>query len=511
MPPDQNQPTTETKSEIQQVVERLKSANNVLVTISNNPSVDQFAACIGLTLVLNKLNKHANAVFSGAIPSTIDFLKPEETIEKNTDSLRDFIIALDKSKADKLRYKVENDVVKVFITPYKTHISESDLKFSYGDFNVDAVVALGVHDKSHLDAAILAHGRILHDAALISMNSSGVSKLGSINWTDAKVSSLCEMVADVARDLSPDIFDKQNATALLTGIVAETERYSNEKASPHTMSVAGVLMSAGASSQLVSTKLETPKEPPKPQQTTEIQKSEEAAAPPPEDDGMIEIDHEPPAAQEPVPSEPKQPAESEEEEDYDPASQIEIDEHGSLKKINDSLAADSQKAAQPQLEQAAPKMITQPPSRTGRLTANDQPEEYTSNADPLSQVLSKANQASSQPPPKIGPARVSGIPVVADKETPEEAKAQTLSDIEKSVDSPHSAKPADGEVPELELDETRKAVEKAAGEAEIDAPSPQVRSDMGASSFEDQPSSDNGAQSSTPPPKVPPPPMIPPQ
>ncbi len=82
MPPDQNQPTAEAKSEIQQIVERLKSANNVLVTISNNPSVDQFAACIGLTLVLNKLNKHANAVFSGAIPSTIDFLKPEETIEK---------------------------------------------------------------------------------------------------------------------------------------------------------------------------------------------------------------------------------------------------------------------------------------------------------------------------------------------------------------------------------------------------------------------------------------------
>ena len=41
----------------------------------------------------------------------------EKTIEKNTDSLRDFIIALDKSKADKLRYKVEDKFVKIFITP----------------------------------------------------------------------------------------------------------------------------------------------------------------------------------------------------------------------------------------------------------------------------------------------------------------------------------------------------------------------------------------------------------
>ena len=31
-------------------------------------------------------------------------------------SLRDFIVALDKSKADKLRYKVEDKFVKIFIT-----------------------------------------------------------------------------------------------------------------------------------------------------------------------------------------------------------------------------------------------------------------------------------------------------------------------------------------------------------------------------------------------------------
>src|ERR1700727_1170051 len=127
-------PSTDPK---QQIVERLKQANNVLVTVSRNPSVDQLAACIGLTLLLNKLDKHAAAVFSGQVPSTIEFLKPEDTLEKTTDSLRDFIIALDKSKADKLRYKVEDQVVRIFITPYKTSIGQEDLEFSEGDFNVD--------------------------------------------------------------------------------------------------------------------------------------------------------------------------------------------------------------------------------------------------------------------------------------------------------------------------------------------------------------------------------------
>src|SRR3989344_5526084 len=168
----------------QQIVERVKHAQNILVTVSSNPTVDQLAACVGLTLLLNRMDKHATAVFSGAVPSTIEFLQPEKTLEANTDSLRDFIISLDKAKADKLRYKVEDQVVRIFITPYKSSLSEKDLVFSQGDFNVEVVLALGVKDRSHIDAAIAAQGRILHDATVISLNAGPekVPEVGQLNW-----------------------------------------------------------------------------------------------------------------------------------------------------------------------------------------------------------------------------------------------------------------------------------------------------------------------------------------
>ena len=73
----------------QKLIERIRQAQNILVTVSANPTVDQLSATIGLTLALNKLDKHGTAVFSGEVPSTIEFLKPEETLEKNTDSLRE--------------------------------------------------------------------------------------------------------------------------------------------------------------------------------------------------------------------------------------------------------------------------------------------------------------------------------------------------------------------------------------------------------------------------------------
>ena len=240
-----------------QAIDQIKKAQNVLVTVSDNPSVDQLSACIGFTLLLNKLNKHATAVFSGKIPSTIEFLKPEDTLETNTDSLRDFIISLDKNKADKLRYKVEDDVVKIYITPYRTSISDKDLVFDQGDFNVDVIVALGVHSQDQLDNAIQNHGRILHDATIVSVVTGDTdSDIGGINWKDKNASSLCEMLMSISDSLKPGLVDDQIATALLTGIVSETDRFSNQKTTPKAMTMSAQLMSAGANQLLIAESLQ---------------------------------------------------------------------------------------------------------------------------------------------------------------------------------------------------------------------------------------------------------------
>ena len=111
---------------LKQIIQKLKDSNNVLVTVNSNPSVDELSAALAITLCINKLNKHATAVFSGDVPPAIEFLNPEKTFENTVDSLRDFIIALDKEKADHLRYKVVDDMVKIFITPYRTTINEKD-------------------------------------------------------------------------------------------------------------------------------------------------------------------------------------------------------------------------------------------------------------------------------------------------------------------------------------------------------------------------------------------------
>lgn len=243
---------------LKQIVENIIDSNNVLVTVSANPSVDELSAALGITLLINKLDKHATAVFSGKVPPAIDFLNPHKTFENTVDSLRDFIIALDKNKADHLRYKVVDDMVKIFITPYRTTINEKDLDFSQGDYNVETVLAIGVKSAEDLDHALEAHGRILHDATVAAVSLGEETKLGGLEWADRSASSYSEMLFSLAEVIRSDkkLIDEQIATAFLTGIVAATERFSNNKTSAHVMTIAAQLMADGANQQLIAAKLE---------------------------------------------------------------------------------------------------------------------------------------------------------------------------------------------------------------------------------------------------------------
>ncbi len=287
----------------QQVVEKIKEANKILVTVSRSPSVDELSAALALTLILDKQEKYATAIFSGETPPAIAFLEPEKTFDDTTDSLRDFIIALNKEKADHLRYKVVDDAVKIFITPYKTTIDETDLEFSQGDYNVELVIALGVDNQDDLDKALEDHGQILHDAAIITMTAGdSTSTLGGIDWHDSNSSSLSEMVAGLAEALKVDkkksLLDGPIATALLTGIVAETDRFSNERTSSRAMTVAGNLMAAGADQQLIANELQASQEVPEapveapesPEDTSdEIEEASDVEIDKSSDDGSMSI------------------------------------------------------------------------------------------------------------------------------------------------------------------------------------------------------------------------------
>lgn len=243
--------TASNTSILSEINAKIADAQNILIALSSDPTVDELAAALGLSIHLDKLGKHATAIYSGSTPNALEFLKPSETFEPTVDALQDFVIALSKEKADHLRYKLDGDFVKVYITPYRNRISKDDLEFSYGDFNIDLVLALNVANGIDLDDALREHGRIMHDASIINITAGNPGKFGEIEWSDKSASSVSEMVARLLFSADNKL-DEEESTALLTGIVAATNRFSNAKTSPITMQVSSQLMESGANQQLIS-------------------------------------------------------------------------------------------------------------------------------------------------------------------------------------------------------------------------------------------------------------------
>ena len=262
------------------VVEKIKASENILIALSKNPNIDEISAALGLAMILDTMRKHVTAIFSGQVPNVLQFLKPEETFEKTTNSLQDFIIALSKDKVDHISYKIEGDFVKVYVTPYKATIGQADLSMSHGDYNVDLVICFNVISGDEIDPALSEYGRIMHDATAINLTVDTPGRFAELEWQDSNVSSISEMIVGLADKLGLASFSEQVATALLTGIVASTDHFSNPRTSSNTMSIASKLMSFGANQQLISSQImEKIKTPAETQASNEVQTSEAVQAP----------------------------------------------------------------------------------------------------------------------------------------------------------------------------------------------------------------------------------------
>ena len=236
------------------LIEKISAANNILLAVSHSPSTDELTAALALSLALNKLGKRSVAVFSGQVPKSLAFLSPERTFQTSADSLRDFIISIDKDKADRLRCKVEGDFVRVYITPYQNTLNKDDLQFSTGDFNVELVIAIGVSKKEELDNAIASHGKIFHSATISTLNLNKIDDtLGSISWYGDNLTCYAEMVNDLIRTLDngKGLIDQPVATALMSGVVAATNQFKNSSTTPAIMTLAANLMASGANQQFI--------------------------------------------------------------------------------------------------------------------------------------------------------------------------------------------------------------------------------------------------------------------
>ena len=248
-----------TKITKQQLADKLREAETVLVTTDASPSISQLSAGLGLVGILEDMDKSALFVYDGEVSPALDFLKPSEAISADAESLRDFIISFDTSKVDKFRYTQEDNQYNILLTPgRKQVINEEDIRYHKGDFNIDLVLSLGVSSRSSICQAVGQHAQLMDSIPMVNiLTDSQRSSLETEFWQADTVCSLGEMIYDLSQAMEDNYrLDRQVANAtLLTSIVEYTERFKNKHTQADTMHISGELIRYGADPSLVAESL----------------------------------------------------------------------------------------------------------------------------------------------------------------------------------------------------------------------------------------------------------------
>lgn len=258
----------------QQASEAIRQAQSILIVTGQNPSMDQVASVVAMAMVLRKFGKKVTALVSEQPHRGLGFL-PLDQLDRDFSGLRDFILKVDLGKAevDKLKYTIEDGKLNIHVTPFKGGFAPSDVTYAHGDYHYDLMIVVGVPHRAKID-------RVAADLTNLPMVNFDFHRsnenYGAVNLIEPTAASLAEMLVSLSESLETGLIDEPIATAILTGIIASTDRFTAQHTTPKALTIAAQMMSAGAKQQQIIKSLYQQKErdrkpvqqqsqPPKPQ------------------------------------------------------------------------------------------------------------------------------------------------------------------------------------------------------------------------------------------------------
>lgn len=243
----------------QQIVEAIKGSENILVLTHRSPDGDAVGSLTALAKALIKIGKSVTAVCSDNIPKTFSFLNFDQ-VAKNISGHRDFVISLDVSaiKAGKFLYKNEDNHINFIITPKEGEYSPEMVSFPGGKFKFDLIIVLDCPDLERVGKPFEENSDLFYETPIVNIDHHASNDhFGKINLVDITATSTCEILVSIFESLSKDnsLMTDEIATALLTGIITDTNSFQNQNTTPKSLTVAAQLVAANADQQEIIRKI----------------------------------------------------------------------------------------------------------------------------------------------------------------------------------------------------------------------------------------------------------------
>lgn len=236
----------------EQIRDQINKSNNILICVGKNSDGDNIGSALAVYTFLQKIQKRVDITSPNMILEKYAFLPYINTITHDIQGARDYVFSLDVNKQNlhQLKYEVEENKLKIYITTKNKEIQENQILLESSKFVYDLIITLGVSDLDYLGNIYDENSELFYETPIINIDHRPSNEhYGKMNLIDVSASSTAEIIFNILREIDDNLIDEAIATNLLTGIITATESFQNKNTTPKIFLTAAALISKGANKQ----------------------------------------------------------------------------------------------------------------------------------------------------------------------------------------------------------------------------------------------------------------------
>lgn len=235
---------------VQQIDQLIKNKKQILITFRADGAGDAITSALALLLFLKKQGKSVDVISHNfRLPDQFRFLPEADKIMNAPSHLQKFILTLDVKETglQELSYDLKDEKLRIFVTPKQGFLTRDAVRTAQTDFKYDLIIMLDTPDLAALGGLYESNTELFYKTPLINLDHRPENeRFGQVNLIDLTAASTAEVVFDLLKQLGEEYLDPAVATALLTGLIAQTRSFKSGNIKPHTLAAAAKLMALGA-------------------------------------------------------------------------------------------------------------------------------------------------------------------------------------------------------------------------------------------------------------------------
>lgn len=232
----------------------IDKSNNILIVFKKSYTVDSLTSALAIFNMLKKKDKEVTiACDRFELESNRDFLKGVDLVKDKLVNLRRFIINLHLKNVgvEEFSYDVNDNELKIYITPKNGFFEEKDITTGSSDFIYDLVVVIDSPDLESLGDLYEDNRELYYKVPIINIDHTTANdNFGQINLIDLKSVATSQVVYNFLKnnfdEISSDI-----STLLLSGVMTKTRAFKSSSITPDVLAVTSELISLGADRETV--------------------------------------------------------------------------------------------------------------------------------------------------------------------------------------------------------------------------------------------------------------------